>query len=57
MCTASAASLYMLNRVYFWIYPKYAIHDVLISQSLDKIAAPFQRLSPHFWGPETQWHY
>jgi len=31
--------------------------EVLISQLLDKIATPFQRLSPHFRGPTSQRHY
>ena len=31
--------------------------EVLISQLLDKIATPFQRLHPHFRSPATQWHY
>ena len=31
--------------------------EVLISQLLDKIATPFQRQTPHFLGPATQWRH
>src|SRR5208282_5698800 len=31
--------------------------EVIISQPLDKIATPFQRLTPYFRGPPTQGHY
>ena len=31
--------------------------EVLISQLVDKIATPFQQLTPHFRGPGIQWRY
>src|SRR5208282_1609463 len=31
--------------------------EVLISQLLDKIATPFQRQTPHFRDPATQWRH
>ena len=38
--------------------PKWRLKpEIRISQLLDKIATPFQRLPPHFCGPSTQRHY